>query len=203
MIQSGGLQFAAYQARKAYAGAAVSGVSSSSAGTIKTQEKARTSSDTFTMIRSNDADGVLIGGWGEHKSSAAVYRPAAFSDESPSYRVRVWGADGRPTTRTISVASVDPTDADEAEMLALTSWAEETGAQTGAAKTFMAARAYVKGYGGSTSERADWLGILDGAMQSEYKAGSMTGFTAFKKLWDFLSERAPLELEPIDEAAEA
>lgn len=190
MIRSGGLppQLAAYQAMKAYSDAPIAANGSIAA---KPQTKTSAASDTFTLLRTNAADGALIGGWGEPGSSASIYRPTNFNPSSPAYKVRVWGADGRPSTRTIAIANIDPRNADEAEMLAFTSHAEATGAYTSATRTFMAARAYVKAYGGTTEDRIDWLGIADGAMQSEYRAGNMLGFIAYKQFWDMLSASVP------------
>lgn len=170
---------AAYAARKAYA--------NQMPYIEPTSLRQTASTDTVSLSISDERGRTVVGGWMDRSNTVTVYRG---DDAARGYRVKHWGADGRPVEYKVDPSSVDPEDANMIEMYVRSVDMVQSGALPDAKKRFMDARAAAEGSGLGALDRANWLNIVSDLMVARYGSGDMEGFGALKRYWDALSERA-------------
>lgn len=174
---------AALQARRAYADAmpflSLVGVGKRQAASVDSYVREDIASDGETIAAAWNTDGVSI----------SLYKPVGFSEDRPVYRARTWvEGSTRAQTRTIDASRVDPRNADELEMLIMTTFMSERKEPEGAARTFIKVRDEARAAGESTEGRMNWLDKISEAMIAKYGAGDMDGFVELKELWDKVSD---------------
>lgn len=120
-------------------------------------------------------------------SSVSVYKTQDFDPENPVYKVKIWDQSGNITQRMIDVSKVDPKNCDTAELYAYTADLKESGKgsfEDTVLKAVVARSvkdAESRSVAWSFSEKFDWVNIVKGIMQSEYRYGDLKGYMEWKK----------------------
>lgn len=122
-------------------------------------------------------------------SSVSVYKTQDFDPENPVYKVKIWDQSGNITQRMIDVSKVDPKNCDTAELYAYTADLKESGKGSFEDTVLKAAvarsvkDAESRSVAWSFSEKFDWVNIVKGIMQSEYRYGDLKGYMEWKKIF--------------------
>jgi len=126
-------------------------------------------------------------------SSVTVYKTQDFNPGNPVYKVKTWDEDGNVTERMIDISKVDPKNCDTAEMYAYTANLKESGKgsfedtvlkATVAKAVKNAERRNAASW--SFSTKMNWVDIVKGIMQSEYRYGDLKGYMEWQKFLGLL-----------------
>ncbi len=149
-------------------------------------------------------DGEAVTAWANvvTGTSMTVYRPEGFDPQNPVYKVKMWDASGRETEYMVDISKVSPSNCNVPEMYAYCAHLSSTGECPNALENFLMAHAHYKdsvpNYGAENMlDKTNWLKVLQGVMEMQYKAGNLKGYMSYKGFLGFLmrktSEKEGLE----------
>ena len=183
-IGTAGYQVTGYETRRAQRNTAGSSFAGQMGNVRNTQ------SNGITLYISNPEDGEAIGSMGDHDSSVTVYKTKDFDPANPVYKVKAYDAAGNVMERMVDISKVDPNNCDEIDMFAYSSHLTASGKCPTAQKAFMGAKSNhnsEKG-GGSLFDKGNWMDIVKGIMQMQFRAGNLNSYLDYKQFWDFLDK---------------
>ncbi|MDE7479056.1 MAG: hypothetical protein K2M91_14140 [Lachnospiraceae bacterium] len=158
--------------------------------TYETVQRSQMPSGAFELHISNEQDGEAIGAACGTDYSLTIYKPKDFDPENPVYKAKIWDKEGNVTERMVDVSKVDPRNSDFIVMFAYSSYLSASGECPSAQSSFMSSSGNQHGMDDRTYKdlfmETDWISALADAMQTQYQAGNMEGYLAYKPFWDFL-----------------
>jgi hypothetical protein len=190
----GGIGTNAYQTTGYEAGRTTKKTNSNNfAGQLNGASAVKISSETTTLhwFDSGEGDKPVGAVSTPDGGSMTAYKPKDFDESNPVYKVKIWDEAGNVTERTVDISQVDPTNCDEIDMFAYSSYLTVSGKCSNAQSAFLGARADYNSsndYYGGSPDKTNWLDVVKQIMQMQYDAGNLEGYLDYKKFLDYLEQ---------------
>lgn len=124
-------------------------------------------------------------------SSASVFRSERYSPDAPSYLVKYWDGVGNEQNTEVNPKEVDPENASYLEMLAYSTYADESGYAPDAFHNFNFATLDSNGNMNFDAESIhspnDFKALIADFMDMQYKANNHASYLSYKRFFDFMN----------------
>lgn len=139
---------------------------------------------------------ISVGSWVDARTgiSTSVYKAYDFDEKNPLYLVKTWDAQGNVTEKEVNMNEIDPKACNVYEMYAYSCYLSDTGKYVNAQTAFMKSlpagndmsQFGIKSRDSIYTEKVDWIDIIKGWMDMQYRSGNMKGYLDYKGFYDFI-----------------